>query len=331
MRPARPLALTMGDPAGIGGEITLKAWKLGPAAVPPFCIIDSAERLRKVARDLDWDIPIRSIEDASEALAIFPHALPVLDMPVPEVILGVASSAHGAAVRRAIDIGVSLVTKGAASALVTNPIHKASMYGAGFTFPGHTEYLEHLVGGTAIMMLACPGLRVVPVTIHLSLQEAIRQLTVARIVTAGTVLAHALRVDFGIATPRIAVAGLNPHAGEAGALGREDIEIVALAIKVLQDAGIAAFGPMPPDTMFHAAARQGYDAALCMYHDQALIPIKTIDFEHGVNVTLGLPIVRTSPDHGTAHDIAGTGRARESSLVEALRLADDMARHRAAA
>ena len=236
---------------------------------------------------------------------------------------------------RAIDLAVAAARDGTASAVVTNPINKDALYRAGFRHPGHTEYLAELAGlkAPAIMMLACPELRVVPVTIHHALREAIGLLTDRagdRRIYAGRVVDAALRRDFGIAAPRLAVAGLNPHAGENGGLGREDIDIVAPAIAALREAGIDARGPLAADTMFHAAARRGYDAALCMYHDQALIPIKTIDFDGGVNVTLGLPFIRTSPDHGTAFDNAGKGVARPDSLIAALRLACAMAARRAA-
>ena len=235
----------------------------------------------------------------------------------------------------AIDRAVADVQGGRAAALVTNPINKEALYRAGFHHPGHTEYLGELAGLlygkpglTPIMMLASPQLRVVPVTIHLALRQAIAALTSAMIVTAGRVTRTALQRDFGIAAPVLAVAGLNPHAGEGGSLGREDMDIVAPAIAELRAAGIDARGPLAADTMFHAAARQSYDAALCMYHDQALIPIKTLDFDGAVNVTLGLPFIRTSPDHGTAFDIAGQGIARPDSLIAALRLAAEMAARR---
>jgi 4-hydroxythreonine-4-phosphate dehydrogenase len=222
------------------------------------------------------------------------------------------------------------VRGGWAAAVVTNPINKDALYRAGFSHPGHTEYLAELAGTgeRAVMMLACPQLRVVPVTIHLALRRAVEQLSRAAIVHAGRVAHQALIRDFGIAAPVLAVAGLNPHAGEAGALGREDIDIIAPAVAELRARGIDARGPLAADTMFHAAARAGYDAALCMYHDQALIPVKTLDFDGAVNVTLGLPFIRTSPDHGTAFDIAGKGVARPDSLIAALRLAAQMAMRR---
>ena len=250
-------------------------------------------------------------------------------------------------IRRAVELALS----GDAAAVVTNPIQKKVLMDAGFAHAGHTEYLGELAGPRfrPVMMLACPGrparrppsrasskqgapgLRVVPVTVHVSLAEALRLLTTERIVAAGRAAAQALRQDFGFATPRLAVAGLNPHAGEDGALGREDALIVAPAVAALRAEGIDARGPLSPDTMFHEAARARYDAAICMYHDQALIPLKTLDFFGGVNVTLGLPFVRTSPDHGTAPDIAGKGIANPASLMAALRLAHEIAGHRAAA
>jgi 4-hydroxythreonine-4-phosphate dehydrogenase len=237
------------------------------------------------------------------------------------------------AVLHSIETAVRDVRGGRAAGLVTNPIHKDTLYRAGFRHPGHTEYLAELAGAgeAPVMMLVCPALRVVPITIHLSLSQAVASLTSAAIVHAGRVTEAALLRDFGLISPVLAFAGLNPHAGEAGGLGREEIEIIEPALVELRGAGIDARGPLPPDTMFHAEARQSYDAALCMYHDQALIPIKTIDFYGGVNVTLGLPFVRTSPDHGTAFAIAGRGTARADSLIAALRLAAEMAARRSAA
>jgi 4-hydroxythreonine-4-phosphate dehydrogenase len=219
---------------------------------------------------------------------------------------------------------------GSCSAVVTGPINKAALYGAGFAFPGHTEYLAELTGSTSpVMMLSIEGLRVVPVTVHLPLAAAIASLSAAKIVSATAILARALRDDFGIDAPRIAIAALNPHAGESGTLGREEIDIIQPAVEELRAKGLQINGPLPADTLFHATARAGFDAVVCMYHDQALIPLKTLDFHRGVNTTLGLPIVRTSPDHGTALDIAGKGLADPSSLLAAMRLADRMARTRA--
>jgi 4-hydroxythreonine-4-phosphate dehydrogenase len=329
------LALTMGEPAGVGGEIALAAWRdRARDRVPSFFAIDRPERLAALAGTLGWDVPVRAIDDPAEAPRHFATALPVLplDVPVGGVVSGRPDPANAPAVIRSIVQAVELVRAGRAAGLVTNPIQKESLYAAGFPHPGHTEFLAALAGGvTPVMMLACPGLRVVPVTIHLPLRAALAALTTEMIVTAGKIAAAGLARDFGIPRPRLAVAGLNPHAGEHGTLGREEIDIVAPAVAALQAAGIAASGPAPADTMFHAAARRRYDVALCLYHDQALIPLKTIDFDRGVNVTLGLPFVRTSPDHGTACDIAGRGVANPASLVAALTMAGEMAAHRMAA
>lgn len=326
-----PVALTMGEPAGIGGEITLKAWMRRAEGLPAFFAIDDPARLEGIAARHGWPVPVRAVADPAEAESMFATALPVLPQPLAAMVEpGRPDPANAAAVRASIARAVELAQRGAACALVTNPIHKGVMYQGGFRFPGHTEFLAHLVGheGAEVMMLACPSLRVVPVTIHVSLTDAIATLSRAGIVATGLATARALRDDFGIAAPRLAVAGLNPHAGENGAMGREEIDIIAPAVSDLRAAGVNAVGPLPPDTMFHAAARARYDAALCMYHDQALIPLKTLGFDEGVNITLGLPLVRTSPDHGTAFEIAGTGRADETSLTEALRLAALIARNR---
>jgi 4-hydroxythreonine-4-phosphate dehydrogenase len=327
-----PLALTMGEPAGIGGEIALQAWLRRADGVPPFYLVDDPDRIARLARTLSWDVKLRSIDERKTALSIFADALPVAplgDAPVAEA--GRPDPADQKLVLRAIDLAVADVRAGRAAALVTNPINKDALYRAGFRHPGHTEYLAELAGSRepAVMMLASPELRVVPVTIHLALRDAIAALSSEAIVHAGRAVDAALRRDFALKAPVIAVAGLNPHAGEAGGLGREDIDIVAPAIATLRQAGIDARGPLAADTMFHAAARRGYDAALCMYHDQALIPIKTLDFDGAVNLTLGLPFIRTSPDHGTAFDIAGKGIARPDSLIAALKLAAEIAARRA--
>jgi 4-hydroxythreonine-4-phosphate dehydrogenase len=327
-----PLALTMGEPAGIGGEIALQAWLKRGERVPAFFLIDDAARLAALAKSLGWTVPLAPIAAPQEAAAQFAKALPVLDIGLAApVVPGRPDPANAGAVIAAIDRGVALVQAGSASALVTNPINKQVLYAAGFKHPGHTEYLAELAGGAMpVMMLACPELRVVPVTIHLALKAAAAALTTDAIVAAGRITAAGLRRDFAIDRPVLALAGLNPHAGESGAMGREEIEIIAPAIATLRREGIDAQGPFPADTLFHAAARKRYDAALCMYHDQALIPIKTIDFDGGVNVTLGLPFIRTSPDHGTAFDIAGKGTASPTSLIAALTLAAAMAESRAA-
>jgi len=326
-----PIALTMGEPAGIGGEIALAAWRRRAEGVPPFFLLDDPERLAALARGLGWSVPIKAIAVPEEAGAAFTDHLPVLPIALPRPVRpGHGDARNAGAIIAAIDAAVALARAGRAAAIVTNPINKQILYSAGFKHPGHTEYLAELAGGAQpVMMLACPGLRVVPVTIHLPLREAVAALTTDAIISTGRITAAGLRRDFAIARPVLAVAGLNPHAGESGALGREEIEIIAPAIAALQGEGIAAEGPFPADTLFHEAARRRYDAVLCMYHDQALIPLKTIDFDGGVNVTLGLPFIRTSPDHGTAFDIAGTGRANPTSLIAALKLAGEMAARRA--
>ena len=328
-----PLALTMGEPAGIGGEIALAAWQAlcrDPGAAP-FFLIDDPVRLHRLAETADIEVGIAEIAEASEAPRHFASALPVLPLELPaEVTPGHPDPANASAVIAAIERAVNLVQTSEAGAVVTNPIHKRTLYEAGFQFPGHTEYLAHLAGAgkAPVMLLLCPGLKVVPVTVHLPLAEVAGALTTEAIVHAGRVLAAALKRDFGIAAPRLAVAALNPHAGESGALGREEIEIIAPAVETLRAEGIEISDPAPSDTLFHEAARARYDAALCMYHDQALLPLKTIDFHSGVNATLGLPFIRTSPDHGTAFDIAGQGKADARSLIAALKTASEMAARR---
>jgi 4-hydroxythreonine-4-phosphate dehydrogenase len=313
------IALTMGEPAGVGGEIAVKAWRSRETA--PFLLIDVPDRIRALGA------PVATVTSAAEALAAFPDALPVLPLEESvQAIPGHPDPANGRAVLASIERAVGLTMRGDTAAIVTNPIQKAVLYAAGFHHPGHTEFLAELAGVRQVeMMLAVPGLRVVPVTIHVALKTAIAQLSTARIVEAAQTTAASLQRDLGIARPRLAVAGLNPHAGEGGALGREEIELVAPAVAQLRAAGLDVTGPHPPDTMFAAHARARYDAAICLYHDQALIPLKTLDFARGVNVTLGLPFVRTSPDHGTALDLAGTGKADATSLIEALKLARLMA------
>jgi 4-hydroxythreonine-4-phosphate dehydrogenase len=318
----------MGEPAGIGGEIALLAWQRRKDGLPKFFSLDDPDRLAALARRLKLDAPVAEIADPAEASAAFAHALPVLPVRLPcTVEPGKPDGRAASAVLASIERAVELVRAGKAAAVVTNPIHKETLLDAGFAHPGHTEFLGELAGGTAdpVMMLACDELRVVPVTIHIPLHQVMDAVTPARIVHCGKLTDAALRRRFGIAKPRIAVAGLNPHAGEGGHLGREEIDVVAPAIAELMRSGIGAFGPLAADSLFHPAARATYDAVLCMYHDQALIPIKTIDFDGGVNTTLGLPFVRTSPDHGTAFDIAGTDKANPASLIAALRLAAAMA------
>jgi len=322
-----PLALTMGDPAGVGGEITLKAWLKCQQSGPEFFTIADPGQLISLAAHLELDVPIRLITDPVEATDCFYDALPVLSEPLSGSITpGQPTPEHAQAVLNSITRAVALTTAGEAAAVVTNPIAKDVLYQAGFKFPGHTEFLAHLAGDDIkpVMMLACDRLRVVLATVHVSVREAVEQLNADTIVEVARTAHAALKRDFAIADPIIAVAGLNPHAGEGGAMGREEIDIIAPAIARLKAKGINAVGPMPPDTMFTTKALPTYDVALCMYHDQGLIPVKTLDF-NGVNVTLGLPFVRTSPDHGTAFNIAGTGKASEESLMAALRVAIQMA------
>ncbi len=335
--PLAPVAVTMGEPAGIGGELTLKTWlaRKDVRASPRFFVIDDPGRLRGLAQHLSLPVVIEEIGSPAETAAAFARALPVLRQELPAGVQpGRLDARNAPAVIASIERAVAFAVDGQAAAIVTNPIQKKTLQEAGFPHPGHTEFLAAL-GGTAgrpadvAMMLACPDLRVVPVTIHVALRRALESLTTELIVGVGRIAVAALRRDFGLATPRLAVAGVNPHAGEGGTMGDEEIYIVAPAVDALRAHGIDAIGPMSPDTMFHAEARRRYDLALCMYHDQALIPLKAIDFAGGVNVTLGLPFIRTSPDHGTALDIAGTGAADASSLLAALDMAADMARRRA--
>jgi 4-hydroxythreonine-4-phosphate dehydrogenase len=330
MTAAAPLAVTMGEPAGIGGELSLKTWSMRQRGARPFFVLDDAARLADLAAKLGLDVPLRQIARPADAGAVFETALPVLPVRLRVASrAGHPDPANAPATLESIERGVQMALAGEIAGMVTNPIQKKTLQDAGFRHPGHTEYLAELAGGIDVaMMLACPELRVVPVTIHLSLAEAVRTLDSVKIVRAGRLAAAGLKALFGIERPRLAVAGLNPHAGEQGSMGDEEGRVIAPAIDALKRDGIDARGPAPADTLFHPAARATYDAVLCMYHDQALIPIKTVDFAGGVNVTLGLPFVRTSPDHGTALDIAGSGRADPASLIAALRLADDMARRR---
>jgi 4-hydroxythreonine-4-phosphate dehydrogenase len=329
----KPLALTLGEPAGIGLDIAIEAWSTRRSGdVPPFIFVGDEGVLQRRARALGRDIPTASAAPG-DAANIFPDALPCLKgVPAVSGEPGTIDPTDTAAVIRSIRDAVRLVRSGEAAAIVTNPIQKKALNAAGFEFPGHTEFLGSLAGeifgqaATPVMMLAGPELRVVPVTIHIPLSNVPCTLTTELIIATGKIVAHDLERRFGIAKPRIAVAGLNPHAGEEGMLGPEDAAIVRPAVEALVAAGIAATGPLPADTMFHAEARKTYDAALCMYHDQALIPIKTLAFDDAVNVTLGLPFVRTSPDHGTALSIAGTGKARATSLIAALKLAEALSR-----
>ncbi|NDK34189.1 4-hydroxythreonine-4-phosphate dehydrogenase PdxA [Rhodovulum sulfidophilum] len=320
-----PIALSCGEPAGIGPEIALRAWQSLGARLPFFWIGDP--------RHLPEGTPHAEIHAPAEAMHVAATALPVLRLPFPApAVPGRPAPANAAAVIEAIARGVALVQEGKAAALCTAPIHKKALQdGAGFPHPGHTEYLAHLAGvGDVVMMLAAPALKVVPVTVHIALSEVPRALSAGLLKRSLRITEAALIRDFGIESPRLAVAGLNPHAGEGGAMGHEEIALIGPVLERLRAEGMRIEGPLSADTMFHAEARARYDVAVAMYHDQALIPIKTLDFAGGVNVTLGLPFIRTSPDHGTAFDIAGTGRADPSSLIAALKLAREMALTRAA-
>jgi len=323
-----PVALTLGDPAGIGGEIAVKAWTALRGRLP-FFVIGDADHLAASAEPAA--VAVARIVAPEEAPALAPDALPVLHLPLPRPAPpGRPVAENAPSVMRWIAHGAALARAGAASALCTNPINKKALHdGAGFAHPGHTEYLAALSGAPrAVMMLAAPELRVVPVTAHAALADVPTTLTPELLEETLRITRAALVADFGIGAPRIAVAGLNPHAGEGGAMGREEAEVITPVLDRLRADGFDLAGPLPADTMFHPAARARYDVAVCMYHDQALIPLKTLDFERGVNVTLGLDFVRTSPDHGTAYDIAGTGRATPTSLIAALELAAELGARR---
>jgi 4-hydroxythreonine-4-phosphate dehydrogenase len=320
-----PVALTCGEPAGIGPEIAARAWERLKDTTPFFWIGDP--------RHLPTGTPVCEIADPADCAAAMPAGLPVLRHAFAGAATpGQPDPANAQGVIDVIARAVDLVRQGAAGAVCTAPINKKALKdGAQFPYPGHTEYLAALGGGCdVVMMLACDQLRVVPATIHIPLREVPTALTPDGLEKVIRITHAAMQRDFGLAQPRIAVAGLNPHAGEGGAMGTEEIDWIMPLLDRLRDQGLAIAGPMPADTMFHASARARYDVAVAMYHDQALIPIKTLDFAGGVNITLGLPFVRTSPDHGTAFDIAGQGVADPSSLIAALRMADRMARARAA-
>lgn len=328
-----PLAISMGDPAGIGPEILCKAWdalrdtpKLTFAAIAPAAVLEAV-----------GGAPIEIISDISQAAAIFPRALPVLEIAGEAATPAQPDPRHAPAITASIETAVALCQQGRAAAMITCPIAKDVLYAAGFEFPGHTEYLGKLCEGEAapypagpVMMLAAQDLRVGLATVHIPIRDVPSQLSTDGIAATARVMLGALRVDFGLQNPRLALCGLNPHAGEGGAIGVEEIEIINPAASVLRGEGHDVTDAQPADTLFHAEAREGYDAVLAMYHDQGLIPVKTLDFHGGVNITLGLPIVRTSPDHGTAFGIAGQGIARPDSLIAAIRKACEIANNRAA-
>jgi 4-hydroxythreonine-4-phosphate dehydrogenase len=323
-----PLALTLGEPAGIGPDLTIQIWRQrAELGLPAFYLVGDPDFIRRRAQLLGTALDVQVVEP-SQAGEAFTRALPIVPLEAPVSALpGKPDASSAPAAIASIRRAVADVLAGNAAAVVTNPVAKNVLYRSGFAEPGHTEFLAKLAQDATgmqlrpVMMLWAPELAVVPVTIHLPLRDVVSRLTSDLIVESGKIVERDLRERFRIARPRLAVAGLNPHAGEAGSLGEEDHMIVEPAVKRLQSDGIDVIGPLPADSLFHARARATYDVALCMYHDQALIPIKTLAFDHAVNVTLGLPFVRTSPDHGTAFDIAGTGGAKPLSLVAAILLA----------
>lgn len=325
-----PLAISMGDPAGIGPEIIAKAWAVRRRArLAPFFAVGDARAIGRV-----WTGPIATIDSPDAATAAFAKALPVLSIEDAGAITPGLPDADGArCALHALELATGLARNGAAGALVTGPVSKAQLYNIGFTHPGQTEFVAERVGvagENAVMMLAGPSLRVVPITTHVALADVPGLLNIDLITAKARATARGLERNFGIANPRLAFAGFNPHAGEQGAIGREEIDILIPAIEQLRSEGIDATGPFASDAMFHERARKHYDAALCCYHDQALIPIKTLHFDEGVNITLGLPIVRTSPDHGTAFAIAGQDKAEPGAMIAAIRMAHEAAQRRAA-
>jgi 4-hydroxythreonine-4-phosphate dehydrogenase len=331
-----PLALTLGDPAGVGPEIIVKAWQALRKGGAPFVVIGDFQSLA-AASSAGGSILTR-VGSVKEGAATFADALPVLDMPLSApVVSGKASAVHAAMIVRWIETAVGLALSGAVSGVVTAPIAKAPLYEAGFKFPGHTEFLAELTAEAPltgergpVMMLTAGNLRTALVTIHEPYAAVPGLLSRDRIVHTALVTAQALTRDFGIARPRLAITGLNPHAGESGSIGRDEVEVIQPAVEALRGLGLDVIGPRPADSLFHPEARATYDAAVCMYHDQALIPVKMLDFWGGVNLTLGLPIVRTSPDHGVGYDAAGRGVARADSLIAAIRLAAEIAVRRRA-
>jgi 4-hydroxythreonine-4-phosphate dehydrogenase len=324
-----PLAVAMGDPAGVGPEITAKAWKARDLhSLAPFFAVGDPRAVAAV-----WDGPVQQIGDPQETATVFPNALPVISVAdAGEITPGQPDIEGASCALHSLELAVGLARSDAAGALVTGPVSKARLYDIGFTYPGQTEFVAERCGvarDNTVMMLAGPTLRVVPITVHVALADVPALLSVELVLAKARVTARGLYRNFGIETPRLAFAGLNPHAGEGGAIGREEIDILLPAIEQLRAEGIDAVGPFAADGMFHARARAGYDAALCLYHDQALIPLKTLHFDDGVNITLGLPIVRTSPDHGTAFNIAGRDEANPGAMIAAIRLAASAAQRRA--
>ena len=329
MHPA-PLAVSMGDPAGIGPEIVAAAWATRIVErLPPFFAIGDRRALEAV-----WNGPIATLSAPGDAAAAFNTALPLVQVDDPgEIIPGDPNLAGARCALDSLEIAVGLARNGFAGGIVTGPVSKAQLYAIGFNYPGQTEFVAERCGiatSNAVMMLAGPTLRTVPITVHMALADVPRLLTTELIVAKARVTARALIRDFGIARPRLVFAGLNPHAGESGTLGREELDVIRPAMEQLLAEDMDVRGPLPADSMFHVAVRSQYDAAMCMYHDQALIPLKTLHFDDGVNVTLGLPIVRTSPDHGTAFDIAGKELASPKAMIAAIRMAGECVARRLA-
>jgi len=327
--PVTPLAVALGDPAGIGPEVVAKAWALRDVhRLPPFFAVGDCRAIAAV-----WDGPVVRIADPSEAAACFGKALPVVQVEdAGEIVPGDPNMAGARCSLDALELAAGLTRSGVASGLVTAPVSKAQLYAIGFTHPGQTEFVAERCGiasDNVVMLLAGPTLRTVPITTHIALRDVADALSIELIVAKARVTERGLVRNFGIARPRLAIAGLNPHAGEDGALGREEIDLIMPAVAQLQEEGIDIVGPLAGDTMFHERARAHYDVALCLYHDQALIPIKTLHFDEGVNMTLGLPIVRTAPDHGTAFGIAGTDQAHPGAMIAAIALAGRAVLHRA--
>ena len=324
-----PLAVALGDPAGIGPEIVGKAWAArAESGLLPFFAVGDAGSI-----GIHWPGPVARIANPEDAISVFGNALPVLHIVDCGTVAAGKPTTEGArCALAALELATGLTRSGAAAALVTAPVSKAALYAIGFTFPGQTEFVAERCGvsrDNAVMMLAGPTLRVVPVTTHIAFGDVVSRLTIELIVAKARATARGLVRDFGLVAPRIAVAGLNPHAGEDGTIGREEIEIISPAVALLREEGIDAVGPLASDTLFHPRARATYDAAICMYHDQALIPLKALHFDEGVNVTLGLPIVRTEPDHGTAFGIAGRNIANSGAMIAAIRVAGEAAAARA--
>lgn len=326
-----PLAVSIGDPAGIGPEIVAAAWAArAREQLPPFFAIGDRRAIAAV-----WDGPIITLAAPGDAAAAFDAGLPLVQVDDPgEIVPGDPNLAGARCALDSLEIAVGLARNGFAGGVVTGPVSKAQLYAIGFNYPGQTEFVAERCGiaaSNAVMMLAGPTLRTVPITVHAPLADVPRLLTIELIVAKARTTARALTRDFGVIRPRLVFAGLNPHAGESGTLGREEVEIIRPAVEILLAEDMAVHGPLAADSMFHADARRHYDAALCMYHDQALIPLKTLHFDDGVNVTLGLPIIRTSPDHGTAFGIAGKGIANPRAMIEAIRMAGQCAARRLAA